>query len=101
MRHVLHLAHDDLAGRLPHLLVRAAGIEQLRDAARRKDEFLAVLAHELRNPLAPIANAVELLNLRGSPVRKWRKRTSPDQCPSRSSAGIATLSTSGRSSGQK
>jgi PAS domain S-box-containing protein len=39
---------------------------QLRDSARRKDEFLAVLAHELRNPLAPIANAVELLNLRGS-----------------------------------
>jgi PAS domain S-box-containing protein len=38
---------------------------QLRDSARRKDEFLAVLAHELRNPLAPIANAVELLNLRG------------------------------------
>jgi PAS domain S-box-containing protein len=39
---------------------------QLRDGARRKDEFLAVLAHELRNPLAPIANAVELLNLLGS-----------------------------------
>src|SRR4051812_36028448 len=40
--------------------------EQLRDASRRKDEFLAVLAHELRNPLAPIANAVELLNLQGA-----------------------------------
>jgi PAS domain S-box-containing protein len=40
--------------------------EQLRDAGRRKDEFLAVLAHELRNPLAPIANAVELLNLQGA-----------------------------------
>ena len=35
--------------------------EQLRDADRRKDEFLAVLAHELRNPLAPIRNAVALL----------------------------------------
>lgn len=33
----------------------------LRDADRRKDEFLATLAHELRNPLAPIRNAVELL----------------------------------------
>ena len=33
----------------------------LRTAARRKDEFLAVLAHELRNPLAPIRNAVEIL----------------------------------------
>ncbi len=34
--------------------------EQLKDADRRKDEFLATLAHELRNPLAPIRNAVEL-----------------------------------------
>jgi PAS domain S-box-containing protein len=34
---------------------------QLRDADRRKDEFLATLAHELRNPLAPIRNAVEIL----------------------------------------
>jgi CheY-like chemotaxis protein len=33
----------------------------LRDADRRKDEFLAMLAHELRNPLAPIRNAVDLL----------------------------------------
>lgn len=35
--------------------------EQLRDADHRKDEFLAMLAHELRNPLAPIRNAVQLL----------------------------------------
>jgi PAS domain S-box-containing protein len=35
--------------------------EALRDADRRKDEFLALLAHELRNPLAPLVNAVELL----------------------------------------
>jgi PAS domain S-box-containing protein len=35
--------------------------EALREADRRKDEFLAVLAHELRNPLAPIRNAVALL----------------------------------------
>jgi PAS domain S-box-containing protein len=34
---------------------------QLREADRRKDEFLAMLAHELRNPLAPICNAVEIL----------------------------------------
>ena len=34
---------------------------ELKDADRRKDEFLATLAHELRNPLAPIRNAVELL----------------------------------------
>ena len=35
--------------------------KQLRDADQRKDEFLAMLAHELRNPLAPIRNAVQLL----------------------------------------
>ncbi len=35
--------------------------ERLREADRRKDEFLATLAHELRNPLAPIRNAVHLL----------------------------------------
>ena len=37
----------------------------LRDADRRKDDFLATLAHELRNPLAPIRNGVELLRLLG------------------------------------
>jgi signal transduction histidine kinase len=37
--------------------------EALRTADRRKDEFLATLAHELRNPLAPIRNAVEILRL--------------------------------------
>ncbi|MBV9912613.1 MAG: hybrid sensor histidine kinase/response regulator [Sinobacteraceae bacterium] len=35
--------------------------ENLRNADRRKDEFLAMLAHELRNPLAPIRNAGEVL----------------------------------------
>jgi PAS domain S-box-containing protein len=34
---------------------------QLQETDRRKDEFLAMLAHELRNPLAPISNAVEIL----------------------------------------
>lgn len=41
-----------------------AGAEAaLREAARRKDEFLATLAHELRNPLAPIRNSLQLLRL--------------------------------------
>ena len=41
---------------------------QLHEMNRRKDEFLATLAHELRNPLAPIRNGVELLKLsRGDP----------------------------------
>jgi PAS domain S-box-containing protein len=37
--------------------------EELREADRRKSEFLAILAHELRNPLAPIRNALEILRL--------------------------------------
>ena len=35
----------------------------LRDVDRRKDEFLAILAHELRNPLAPIRNSLHILRL--------------------------------------
>jgi two-component system, chemotaxis family, CheB/CheR fusion protein len=47
--------------------------EALRAADRRKDEFLAMLGHELRNPLAPIRNAAEVLRLTGSddPRIRW------------------------------
>ena len=41
--------------------------EALMEAGRRKDEFLATLAHELRNPLAPIRNAVEIIKSTGQP----------------------------------
>jgi signal transduction histidine kinase len=41
--------------------------EELRIADRRKDEFLALLAHELRNPLAPLRNAINILRLKESP----------------------------------
>ena len=40
---------------------RERALNELREADRRKDEFLAMLSHELRNPLAPILNAVEVL----------------------------------------
>jgi len=44
--------------------------EALHDAARRKDEFLATLAHELRNPLAPIRNGLQVMRMSpaGSPA---------------------------------
>ncbi len=42
----------------------------LKEADRRKDEFLATLAHELRNPLAPILNAVDILKAKGPPARE-------------------------------
>lgn len=44
--------------------------QKLRDAGRRKDEFLAMLAHELRNPLAPIRNAVEILKFGDSDLAR-------------------------------
>jgi signal transduction histidine kinase/ActR/RegA family two-component response regulator len=51
-------------------------VSQLRDQDRRKDEFLATLAHELRNPLAPIASALQLIQLAGErPEKLERART--------------------------
>lgn len=48
---------------------------ELREGDRRKDEFLAVLAHELRNPLAPIRNSLELLRRvpDGPPAQRARE----------------------------
>jgi PAS domain S-box-containing protein len=48
---------------------RKAAEEAALEASRRKDEFLALLGHELRNPLAPIVTALELLKLRGEAER--------------------------------
>jgi len=45
------------------LVAQARVAEALREVDRRKDEFLAMLAHELRNPLAPIAMAIEIMRL--------------------------------------
>ena len=46
--------------------------QELRDADRRKDEFLAMLSHELRNPLAPILSAVEIIEQAGPAERELR-----------------------------
>jgi signal transduction histidine kinase/ActR/RegA family two-component response regulator len=48
-----------------HLAERARAEESLRRADQRKDEFLATLGHELRNPLAPLLSGMHLLRLGG------------------------------------
>jgi signal transduction histidine kinase len=50
-------------GRIEEELRRRA--EQLAEMDRRKDEFLATLAHELRNPLAPLRNSLSILRMSG------------------------------------
>ena len=54
---------DGWVGVVVDIDARRRAEEALRDADRRKDDFLALLAHELRNPLAPIRNSVHLLAL--------------------------------------
>lgn len=52
---------DQLANIAAVAFENASFYEELRERDRRKDEFLATLAHELRNPLAPIRNALEIM----------------------------------------
>jgi signal transduction histidine kinase/CheY-like chemotaxis protein len=52
---------DVLARQAADLVERTNTEAALREADRRKDEFLAVLGHELRNPLAPLSTGIELL----------------------------------------
>lgn len=70
----------DDSGRITHLIPSAIPIierklmeQALRDADRRKDEFLAMLAHELRNPLAPIRNAAHILRIRAKHQAEFQR----------------------------
>ena len=65
----------DLASRAAISLDNALLYRKIHEEDRRKNEFLAMLAHELRNPLAPISNAVHLLNLQEQdPARlRWAR----------------------------
>src|SRR5688572_10788474 len=51
---------------LPWFVFIGSRVRRLHEADRRKDDFLATLAHELRNPLAPIRTGIEVLRLRGN-----------------------------------
>ncbi len=55
----------DVANRAAIALDNALLYRDIQEDARRKSEFLAMLAHELRNPIAPIGNAVHVLNAGG------------------------------------
>ena len=55
----------DAAGRVEGWVATGMDIHSAREADRKRDEFLATLAHELRNPLAPIRNAVAILGRKG------------------------------------
>jgi PAS domain S-box-containing protein len=56
---------EELARRAAIAVENARLYSGLKEADHRKDEFLAMLAHELRNPLAPIRNALELMKMPG------------------------------------
>jgi PAS domain S-box-containing protein len=60
-------------GTLTDIHDKKRGEEELKAAARRKDEFLAMLAHELRNPLAPISSAAQLLGHVAGDEKKVRQ----------------------------
>ena len=55
------LVFRDITARRKEEVERKRYEQELKEADRHKNEFLATLAHELRNPLAPITNALELI----------------------------------------
>jgi PAS domain S-box-containing protein len=57
---------EDLAHRASVAIENAQLYSELKETGQRKDEFLAMLAHELRNPLAPIRNALQVMKIPGA-----------------------------------
>jgi len=76
---------DEIQGRTVAL---ERAMQSLRETDRRKDEFLAILAHELRNPLAPIRHAIKLLQL---PSLEDRQRNWAREVISRQVSRMALL----------
>ncbi|MEZ2311979.1 ATP-binding protein [Paraburkholderia sp. RCC_158] len=76
-------AIQSFIGTLTDITQRTLAEEALRETDRRKDAFLATLAHELRNPLAPIRNAAQILGqIRTDmpPEVEWARMTVERQC---------------------
>jgi signal transduction histidine kinase/ActR/RegA family two-component response regulator len=78
---------EDIARQLALALDRAISYERLEEereraesASRAKDEFLAMLGHELRNPLSPILTATQLMRLRGEDVFEKERTVIERQC---------------------
>ena len=78
----------ETAERTWEAIERARAEEQLREANARKDEFLAMLAHELRNPLAPIRTGLELIRRGGDTVVCGRASARDDGASSRSHGSL-------------
>jgi signal transduction histidine kinase len=66
---------EDFVRRAALAVDNARLYDEAQEAVRRRDEFLAMLAHELRNPLAPIRNALELMRLKcpDEPELTWAR----------------------------
>ncbi len=72
---------EDLAHRAAVSIENARLYAEVKDGDRRKDEFLAMLAHELRNPLAPIRSGLDLLGMEGcdSQTAAWAQNMMKQQ----------------------
>ncbi|MFO0928583.1 MAG: PAS domain S-box protein [Gemmataceae bacterium] len=70
---------EAVAGTTRDVTERKAMEDVLREADRKKDEFIALLAHELRNPLAPIRNGLQVLRLAGPGPETDRTREMMDR----------------------
>jgi signal transduction histidine kinase/CheY-like chemotaxis protein len=66
---------EHFARRVATAVDNARLYREIAEADRRKSEFLALMAHELRNPLAPMRNAVEILRLSDDPIAREQMRS--------------------------
>lgn len=62
---------EELASRAAIAIDNALLVRDIQEADRHKNEFLAMLAHELRNPLAPVRNAMEVLRMQGNQQKEF------------------------------